>query len=224
MRRSRGTTLVEVMLATVLSVILIGALVLVYGFVVLQSSRAFASASVLNQAELAATEIGDYVRNSKRCSIVQSGTKQALVCLMPLKSVDKNNDGRGDEFDPDKVAGLSIPEYGDGQRVWFYLGDPAKDFGAEGTILCKAIRNDDAVATSTDVLKSWSFYYDRTVSRWNLISGFTFSVDPSAATTTFTIRASTLARAERQPDVSTPNMDRYDHTITRTIHWRYWRP
>jgi hypothetical protein len=221
----KGVTLVEVLISATLTAVLVSTLVSLYGFVVVRSMHSYARGQVVLQAEAITSELTFAITNSKKCELVIAGTQIALKCTLPANGRDINNDGRNDEFYPTRVRALTLEEYADGRRVWYYMGEANKNFGTASPLtVIKATRMDDLLPTAADVDRNWVFYYDRPVSRWNLIGEMTFSVDSLAKMASFKIVGTTLIRGERQAPTGTPLSDMYEHTVTRTLSWRYWRP
>jgi Tfp pilus assembly protein PilE len=219
--KRRGLTLVEVLITATVTAVLVVALVGLYGFVMVRTMHSYARGNAMLQAEAVASELTSTITNSMNCEVAVVSGVRALKCTLPANGIDKNGDNVTDEYFLTRVRALSIEEFTQGPRVWYYFGDPDKDIGSGGrTILCKAIRNDDQPPTSADVVRQWVFYYDKPESRWSLIERLDFSVDGMLRTATFAVSASTLIRGERIPAGGTPSTESYQHTVSRVLVWR----
>ncbi len=220
MTRTKAFTLVETLLASTLSVFVVGALVGVYGFVTTRTMHTFSRTSVELQAQMLARELALHCSEATKCEAVPGPTSTALKCTIPAIVIDVNNDGELDECRPNKIRALSYEQYDPGQRVWFYFSDATGDFSRPGTVLHKAIRMDDAAPTASDSVAQWRTYPGGSLGRWSLVTTLQVSVDTTWKLATFTVKASSLNRAERVPAGGTPDTEKYDHTITRTVAWR----
>src|SRR3954470_5716121 len=114
---------------------------------------------------------------------------------MPATGTDQDYDGVLDHFSPDgSVGGKEV--FNTGFYVWFYMSDSSGIWGHTGTKMWRSIVATNSAPGAGNVDANWSQYYGANF-KWNLIDSFSFSVDPLGQTTTFTISASSLARAER---------------------------
>lgn len=224
MNRRKGFSLVEVVLASALTVVVVGTLASVYSLATRQAARAVASINGTRQAQILATEIAKTVSNSVYCAVITSGGNTGLRCTMPQNGTDKDGDGYLDEYTPYIVSKRGIEKFGRGKRVWYYFSDSTGNFTNTGTVLWRAQRNDDLLPTTTDKDSAWAFYYGTSNSRWKLIESINFSVDANAKTTTFTIIGSQKTGAERTATNSDVTMRAgYRTTLSRTSFWRNWR-
>lgn len=224
MSKRRGVTLVEALLATSLAAIVIGSLVAVYGFCAVRFAHAYARGNAVSQADRLVQEIATYVASAKSCSLVTSGTTKGLKIVMPQNGIDRNRDSENDDVYPNRIRALSYEQFDDGVRVWFYLGDAKAGFASSGTTVCKAVRYDDSLPSAPDVQQSWVYYYDRSVARYNLVTQLDFVVSAGSKSTKITVKASSLIRGERPAPDGTPTGNMYEHSVSRTVIWRNWRP
>ncbi len=226
MRKCSGMTLIELVLATALSALIIGAVASLYAFVVIRSGGSGAHSALLLQSRRVLQDITDTVRNSVNCQVVTAGGNTGLKCILPVRAVDLDGDGVADRYDPNIVTGFGIPRYGTtGARVWFYRASASGNFTSPGNILYRAVRFDDALPTGTDVDKKWTYYYSTGPSQTNLIDTLTFTVDSTQRLTTITLTASVLTREERsaQGEPVSSAYDRYTLTLTEKAFWRHWK-
>lgn len=225
MCKRSGMTLVELVLATALSALIIGAAASLYTFVVVRTGNSGAHSALILQTRRVLQDITDVVKNSVSCQVVTSGGNTGLKCTLPVRAVDLDGDGVVDRYDPNIVTGFGIPRYGTAARVWFYKAAPSGNFTSPGSILFKATRYDDALPTGADVDRNWTFYYSTGPSQTALIDTLTFAVDPVQRITTITLTASVLTREERSAygEPVSSAYDRYTITLTQKAFWRHWR-
>ncbi|MCH8274197.1 MAG: type II secretion system protein [Armatimonadetes bacterium] len=228
MRRRRGMTLVELIVATGLTAVIVGTLAAFYALVTIRSAHSAAKVSVVMQAQSLADEIARTIEQSVECDLVsQGGGIKALKCIMPAQGTDTDGDGRLDTFWPQSVSAGGNEKFGEGKRVWFYMADSSAAFKIPGPILWRAERNDDVEPTPLDVDKEWSYYYDSGRPKWHLVESVEFDIVGDQLAT-FTINLSSLTRADKSAigvpaDAAAPGADRYLLTLTRTVFWRNWR-
>lgn len=223
MRNLRGFTMVEVVMASALTVVVVGAMAYMFHFAARTAANVSASANTTFQAQLLANELTRVIRNSVSCSTVTSGSNTGLRCTMPFNGTDFDGDGYNDSYTPIGVSKRGIEKYGTGKRVWFYMSDSTGLLANTGALVWRAQRNDNSTPVAGD--RDTAFPYDRgtTNSRWNTIESVTFSVDSANRTTTFTIVSSQLSRARRTASSADVNSGAgFRTTLTRTVFWGNW--
>lgn len=220
MSRSRGVTLVELMVGVVMVVILTAATASLYLFTTKRVAAQGAESAVQIQANQLATEINKMVSQAKNCRIVTSGTCTALVCEMPASGTDEDYDGLLDHFVPDGSSG-GKEIYNTGKYVWFYMSDSTGAWGTDGNKIWRAIMSTNSAPGLGDRDVAWTKYYGGNP-KWTLIDDVTFTFDPLKQTTTFTISASSLNRNERSQttDVNSPGTT---FTTSWTTFWQNYR-
>jgi hypothetical protein len=139
---------------------------------------------------------------------------------MPRTGTDEDQDGVLDHFTPDgSVGGKEI--YNTGKYVWFYMSDSSGTWGVPGTKVWRAVVSSNSSPAPGDRDVNWTRYYGG-ADRWNLIDNLTFTNDSVTQTSTVTIEASSLNRAERSAttDATAPG-SRF--TATWTLFWQNYR-
>ena len=225
MRRARGITLVEVLLATLLTAIIVGTLTSLYVFVVNRAAHAAADVSTTHQVQALSGILKRNISSAVSCEVVTAGGNTGLKCIMPVDGVDKDTDGYFDSYSPNGVSRRGIAKFGSGKRIWFYFADTTGNFAVPGKLLWKAVRTDDALPTAADVDNAFTYYYGSGKETWNLIESVTFVTDSSRGITSYSINSSSLTRTDmRKSDaVSITDADSYTADLSRTIYWRHWR-
>lgn len=216
MGRRRGATLMEMLIAMVLLVVLIGATTALYGFTVSRTVADTANASVVTQATSLAAELEKIISQSTVCDLQTSGGNTALRCQISNTGTDTDGDGLIDSFTPTSVSSAGLEVFTTGKYVWFYRSSAAGSWGTSGQYVWRATPSSSSAPAAANLDTKWSLYYGGSP-KWNLIDGLTFSVDAINRTTTFTISASALNRAERTAASGESLASRI--TITRTVFW-----
>lgn len=216
----RGFTLVELMLAAVLTVVVVGTVTLLYGYTFSGISNAATTFATNDQAAHALDTISSTVAQSVSCATVNSGSQTALKCLTPAAGSDTNGDGYAEDFQPSTTSRRGVERYAPGNRVWFYFSDSTGAFGSAGTTLWRAQRPDDETPTALDADAYWTFYRGSARPRHGLISSLSFVVDATRKTVTITISSSSLLHTERLPASTTAPSQTVTTTLSRTVAWR----
>lgn len=220
MCRRRGLSLAELMISAVMVVVLTAASASLYLYATKRVAAQGAESAVQMQANMLATEIMKMVGQAKSCKIVTSGPNTALVCQMPATGTDEDFDGVLDHFVPDGSSG-GKEIFNTGVHVWFYMSDNTGTWGVSGTRIWRAVVNGSGSPGPGDKDVNWTRYYGGDL-KWKLIDSVTFTVDPVAQVTSFTIEASSLNRADRSAttDANAPG-SRFK--ATWTAFWQNFR-
>lgn len=219
MRTRSGTTIFEALVAIAIAAVLMIAAATLYGFVSGRLMQDGTQAAVLSQANRLADEMTTVISQSRLCDTVTTGSITALRCRLPGSGTDFNGDGVLDQFYPAYSDPNGTETFKTGAYIWFYQSDSVGTWGNTGTFVWRAKPTTSANPASGDLDAPWSLYYGG-ASRWNYIDSISFTNDPAAQTTTFTINASSLNRAERSAAGLSPSALSSQVTITRTVRWR----
>ncbi len=226
----RGATLVEMMIVTMLTAMVIGSLTGLFGFVTSRAAHAAAQAGAQEQADAVAESIAQTVSAATGCTVVTLSGSQALRCTMPAVSVDRDGDGRPDRWQLWQVSRRGRERFGTGGRVWFYQSDATGAFGSAGTWPWRAHRSDDANpvllgadGVAVDADQGWAKHSGLSTSKYYLVTGLTFSVDSAQKSVTYTVTASAINRDDRSMSAGDAASDGYAVARTRTVSWRNWR-
>ncbi|MFI5385379.1 MAG: hypothetical protein ACHQ50_04575 [Fimbriimonadales bacterium] len=212
----------EALIAVTIAASLMIAAVTLYGFVSTRLMTDGTHAAVLAQANRLADEMSQLIGNSKFCDTASSGSITALRCRLPNTGVDTNADGLIDRVTPATADAAGTETYKTGTYVWFYQSDATGAWGNSGSVVWRARPVTSSNPAAGDLDAAWSLYYSGG-SRWNFIDSITFTNDPGSQTTTFTINASSLNRAERSASALSSGAESTHVSLTRTVHWRYAR-
>lgn len=223
MIKRRAFTLVETLLASVLTAIVVGALISLYTLVATRTVRAYSESLAIWQSSKVADTISAYVSNAVEVAVVNVNGVSCLKCTMPDLGKYPNGSGRFDLYEPNAVIGLSAEQFNPGSRVWFYLGDASGNPSAIGTHVHKAVRSDEANPGPGDLDTAWEQYPGSTGRRWTLVSSATFLYNATYRYVTFSVSANTMSFGERQAVGTTATANRYDITITRRVLARNFR-
>ena len=222
MTSRRGFTFVEVMITTALISIVIGTLATLYFYAFTRTTRGVTEVAAVLQIQGLLDRMDNQIAQACDVSIVTSGPGIGLKCTMPLSGTDKDGDGVLDTYVPNSVSRRQIAKYTRGKRVWYYMAAAPGNFGTAGSIFYQAVRNDDALPTSANVVNTFS-YAPGDVYRWSLLDSVAFAIDGTNESVTVSARTSTLARAERSAGVATVEAgDNYVVNVTRKTCWRNW--
>jgi len=229
--RRKGFTLVEVMTASALTTVVVGAVVLLYGFVAARTSAATARLALVSQASTLASEMQATIRDACSVEVVTQGSVSALKCVMPAAGEDTDADGQYDRYLPSKMSATGQERFTKGNRVWFFFGPEDGTFGKTGTVLCRAVTNDDAYPTAANLDQKWTFGYSKTP-RFSLITGMSMSVDPVKKLVSLSFSGSSTigdddeGKGANEEESFEPGSDvrqKYDIVLSRTIFWRNWK-
>lgn len=223
--RRRGFTLVELLLATSITAVVVGALGGMFVFVGSRAAQSMAQNGVLLQAQALSEELERTVVNAQGCRTVSAPGGIALKCVLPATGEDSDMDGLIDQAKPMWVTPTGQEGYGSGKRVWLYVAgsDGRLDLTASGTKrFWRAYRDDDNFPTAADIDASFSTYYDSGRAKWNLIDDVEFTVDADGLVT-FKISASRLRRSESRIGAGDSAGEGSTLKLVRTVFCRNWR-
>lgn len=225
---NKGFTVLELLLTLTLTALLAGTLVSLYVFVATRAAHGVAENNVLMQVRSVTNDISRTIANSVRCDLVTVGGKTALKCTMPEQEGETDARGNVVDYIPKSLGPRAIEQWGVGKRIWFYQADSTGVLGTDGTILWKAVRADDATPSSSDVDRTWTYYYDGTAYRWNLITSVTFAINAPARRASVTVTGSVRARGLDEignPSALDPieRAQTYTLTMSRDAFWMRWR-
>lgn len=223
--KRRGFTLVELLLASSITAIVVGALGGMFVFVGTRAAQSMAQNGVLLQSQALSEELEKTVVNAQACRTVSAPGGIALKCILPVNGEDRDIDGLIDRAKPMWVTPTGREGYGQGKRVWLYVAgtDGRLDLSTGGARkFWRAYRDDDAFPTTADIDTSFSTYYDTGRAKWNLIDNVDFSVDGNGMVT-FKIQASKLRRSESRLGSGDSKADGATLKLVRTVFCRNWR-
>lgn len=222
----RAFTLVELLIVTAITATIVGALGGLFVFVGTRAAQTMAKNGVLLQAQALAEELDATFSQAQDCRVLPIRTGvNAIQCVLPTSGTDSDGDGVIDLYTPEWVGPTGREGFGLGKRVWFYMSDPTgspTSARTSGGVLWRAWRSDDSLPTNADIDRSFAYYYDRTVNKWNLIDRVDWKVSGDG-TVTYTIVANKLRRAERRASGSDTAAEQETFTMTRTVLCKNWR-
>lgn len=153
----RGFTLVELMLVSTISLLLIIVTTTLYAFVATRTSDSISQYNSIYQAEQLLSAIEQTAANSIDCRVSAIGSSSTITCTLPADGTDFNGDGIIDNPSPSRIGKLMKGEYDRGKRVWFYSSDATGKVGSSGTYWFRAMRDDDSTISDADMDRRWSF-------------------------------------------------------------------
>lgn len=224
MTKRRGFTVIETILASTLTAMVVGTLISLYALVATRTMHSYTDSNTVWQVSSVADEMSEYISNAINVSTKTVGGTTALKCTMPATGRSANGNGRYEFYEPDKIIGLGQEDFTTGQRVWFYMGDKFGTPSSSGTMIHKAVRSDDLDPSTSTVDWSWERPPGKTTSRFPTITGFVATIDGTNNSVTLTVNGSTEAGTERQAGAQTANTNRYDVTVNRLVLARNYRP
>ena len=212
------------LLASSLTVIIVGVLCSLYLFVSIRLGHVTATALTLGQAEDALKLIADTASEASEVELVSAGDVTAIKMTMPATGVDKDNDGYPDRFIPLGVSKRMSPQWGSGVRIWFYTGNSTGAFPTTGTYFWRAKRNDDANPTAADRDNSSATYYGGFL-KFQMLNHTLVAVSSTDQTLTFTIdSAAVIGQAENEStNANSSATDVRGEKVQRVVKWRNWR-
>lgn len=218
----RGTSLVEVLMAVLLTAMIVGAVSAIYGFATARAAHTVANQNSTEQSTRLLDAIESSIRNAVTCDLVNIGGQSVLRCTMPANGTDTDGDGVDDRFDVLSVGRRGTDKWGTGQRVWYFIADSSGVPGTTGTIPWRAVRNDSSVISSGDVDRKWTYPYGGTRCAFGQITSLTYTINATYHVVTVSVAAGTLIRASRTPANDEPSMSD-SSSLKRIAYWRNWR-
>jgi hypothetical protein len=217
--------MVEVMLTTAMISVVVGSMAMVYSYTVARTSHAVAATAVSDEIQKLSDELDAVISQASSASVVTFGGNTGLRCTMPATQVDTNGDGNVDAYQPATMTGGS-PTWGKGKRIWFYTADSTGDFTRPGPIVWRAERNDDLLPTAANADRAFAYYGSSSVTpRFGLIDQLSWVSNATDKSVTYTIRASSLTRAQRASASAYSSEKNVSETLTLTknVFLRNWR-
>jgi type II secretory pathway pseudopilin PulG len=222
MNRKRGFTLVELLIVSSLTTMVVGTLGAVVTTVLTRSSYSITNTSNVLEQHLLFEEIGQTIEQACEVELVTQGGMTALVCTMPKTGVDTTGDNVPDKFEPDTVSRRQIGKYERGLRIWYYRSDATGEFGKSGSVLWRAIMSNSNKPGASDADRSWAYYYEGKP-RWGLIESVGFTLDANSESVKVFCSVSTLARNQKRQISALANpKDIYVLRMDRTFYVRNW--
>jgi prepilin-type N-terminal cleavage/methylation domain-containing protein len=221
----RGFSIVELMIVVILSALVLGVTVSLYGFSMTRLAQGSSRFSTEDQARKLLDEIESVLRDSVSVSTVTSGSVTGLKCVLAQQSnrsasITSTSSKLASSADPIGVTKRGYDKHGTGKRVWFYMGSSTGAFGTSGTTCWRAERNDDTNPTTTDVIANFTNFTGSSNQRFPLVTSISFSIDSTNKTATVTVASRMLWRDERTGSATEKQSQTF--TETRTIGWRHW--
>lgn len=220
MARRGGFTIVELMITCAITAILIGSTASIYMFTANRTAQALATVTTSSQMQMLSKSIDETVAKATHVQVVSVAGNIGLKCIMPASGTDTDADAFSDLFEPTSATAGQV-RWGKGTRVWFYLANATGNFMQPGPIVWRAERNDDLIPTSLNVDRSFTYFQDTGLLRYSLLDSITWSVNATDKTVTYTLKASSLARADRRSSTAYTTEKESSRTITlsRTTNW-----
>ncbi len=222
----RGFSLVELLIVTAMTALLIGILGYIYVWVSGKSAQAYAQQAVIAQGSKLSDEMENTVANAVSCTVAANLFGTTMKCVMPENATDTNGDGIDDKWSPKMVTPRGQAKYGaNGKRVTYYFSDSTGNFlavpGSATRYLYRAIRTDAAnptLANSDNTFRNnpgGGF-------KWNLVSSVVFTPDTPNKLITMKIKSTNVAYGMDRRAATTTNLSR-EFELERTVFTQNWR-
>lgn len=209
MKKRRGFSLVEVLVTTILSSVVLGILISMFAMISRRAEEAVAKTTAINQAKNVIQVIEPHIRNATHIQVGTLATGPYLRCTLAQSTSDIDQDGKPDVYRLSSVGNNGRAKYGRGQRVTYYMSDSSggPTAAASGRWLWRGWRNDNAAVTLADIDGRFAKYYSRNTSIWNLVQNVNYVHNETEATVTVSVTSR----------VPTANNTGRTVTFTRTI-------
>jgi prepilin-type N-terminal cleavage/methylation domain-containing protein len=226
MNRRRGFSLVELVIVTAMTSLLIGILGYVYVWVSGKSAQAYAQQAVISQASRITDDMEKTISNAVSCTAGTNLFGSTLSCTMPETGLDTNADGVDDKWAPKLITPRGLPKYGNsGKRVWYYFSDSTGNFfavpSAAQRYIFRAIRADAAMPSLANADNTFRNNPGGGF-KWNLVSSVTFTPDIPKKLITVKVKCTNLAYGINRRADSTNSLSR-EFELERTIFTQNWR-
>jgi prepilin-type N-terminal cleavage/methylation domain-containing protein len=224
MTLKRGFTLIEVMLATTLTAILIGVTTILYAYTMSRLGHCLSLYASQRETENAMDPIDQTMRLAQTCSEVTANSATTLRCTMPQTCSDTNNDSIFDTCTPTQINRRGYERYGTGKRVWFYLSDSIGVPVAGGTILTMAVvPSVDSTPSITSVISSFGRYPGQTATMFDLISSYAVSNPSQTRSAQVSITAVSLTRNNTKGSDGESTASERSAALSRIVYSKEWR-
>lgn len=218
MGKTRGFTLVELLVVMVASAVVITASSCMYAFIMQRVAADAAESSLHLQADSLDQEFQRVLQISTSATIVTVNGASCLKCAIPAGGTDENLDNVVDNAVPSSVSAAGINTYTANQWVWFYMGDATGAPSATGTQLWRAVLSSSGT-TPSNLNKDSSWSLQNGNPRFKLLESFAATCNATAETTTVTCTFSSLTRADRVGTSESMTNEVTRIAISRTYFW-----
>lgn len=227
MTSRRAFTLVELMMVTAITAVIVGTLGSLFVFVSTKASQSLSKNGVLLQTQALSEAFEQTFSQARSCQVVavRSGVN-GIRCQLPATGTDQDGDGVIDKYSGNWVGPTGREGYGEGLRVWYYMSDntglPASAV-VKGGKVWRAFTSGNSLPTGGEVDTKFAFYYGNTAQpKWNFIDSIEFTVNADG-TVGYTIKSSKLFRAERAAATSDAASTKTQLILNRTVYCKNWR-
>lgn len=220
--RRAGTSLTEIMYASVIGSILLGSSTTLYLLISQRTQKDAARAMALSQAVMLADDMTDTIGKARSIAIGVSGPRQYVYFVLPGNASDANGDGIGDFFQPESVNLDGSLNYIAGQNVAYYWSDDGwvsvGGVVSQGRDLWRSQSALTGGSTGADI--HWARHGNGT-SKWNLIDDVRYVYDATNRIVTITITASAKNRNLSRGNSTQASEEHAAVTITRRVRLRH---
>ena len=216
MSTRRGSTLIEMTLAMVLTALIVGSATTLYSFIAIRTADAVSRFSTLQSCTTLSSAMRTAAMTAVKVESKFLGGNQALVCTIPKVGVDVNQDGVQDYPQANQTDKMSREIYQREQRLWFYSANATGKPGTTGNFWFLAIRTDDSDPVEADINQDWSFWRSG-VPKVSIPGDVTFSVIGSERLAAVRIQT-TGVEAENGGLANSRRPARLD--LRHQFHWR----
>lgn len=213
MKKRRGFTLLEWVLAAALCGMLMAAATNVYRLIIQRSAFASSMGSVQVQSTLALDQISKDISQAVQCEIQSVSGTSVLVIRLPNAAVLNSADQQVDYYLPAQVSPQGALQYVSGPTVYYYAVS-----AGSGVLIARGSSPNGFVILSSNDTKFTTI--DGTRNRFPSLTSFTFSVNPSQQVVTLNVLARTLMRSTSQAATADTSNETASASFTRVVEWR----
>ncbi|MEQ1822839.1 MAG: prepilin-type N-terminal cleavage/methylation domain-containing protein [Fimbriimonadaceae bacterium] len=226
MSNRRGFSLVELVIVTAMTSLLIGILGYVYVWVSGKSAQAYAQQAVISQASRITDDMEKTISNAVSCTPLVNLFGSSMSCTMPENGIDTNGDGVDDKWAPKLIGPRGQAKYGaSGKRVWYYFSDSTGSYlavpSAAQRYVFRAVRTDSALPTLANADNTFRNSPGGGF-KWNLVSSVTFTADAPKKLITVKVKCANLAYGMNRRAETASSLSR-EFELERTVFTQNWR-
>ena len=223
MCKRRAFTLIELMIAITIFSMIFGIVAMIYVHATVRTAQAMASNKLMSEMRDLDQYLENSIQNANSCANVSRGlpllSANALQLTMPSSGNVKDSWGVYYNYNPISASGPTL-HWGTGMYRTFFFANSAGNYANSGNYLWMAEANTSGSPAGTNNITNWTYYAGNTSTyRWDLIDGFSWSIDAVHNSVTYTITGSDLVPLGTT--TATTSAQSRQISLTRTVYWRH---